>query len=44
MELFVERLTIVDFSFLHPTRGLLGESWILDVVLEGKLDAQGMIL
>lgn len=44
MKLFVDRLTIVDFSYLHPTRGLLGESWMLDVVLEGSPDAQGMVL
>lgn len=43
-KLFVERLTILDFSYLHPERGLLGESWFLDVELEGSLDHQGMVL
>ncbi|MFC1683908.1 6-pyruvoyl tetrahydropterin synthase family protein [Pseudomonadota bacterium] len=43
-QLFVERLTILDFSYLHPERGLLGESWVLDVELEGSLDHQGMVL
>lgn len=42
--LFVNRLTIVDFSYLHAERGLLGESWLLDVELEGGLDEQGMVL
>lgn len=35
MKLFVERLTVMDFSFLHARRGLVGESWWLDIVLEG---------
>ena len=42
--LFVKRLTILDFSYLHCNRGLLGESWMLDIQLTGSLDAQGMIL
>jgi 6-pyruvoyl-tetrahydropterin synthase len=44
MKLFVNQLTALDFAFLHPRRGLVGESWWLDVVLEGKLDEQGMVL
>lgn len=43
-QLFVNRLTTLDFSYLHPQRGLLGESWLLDVVLTGGLDQQGMVL
>lgn len=43
MKLFVENLTHVDFSYLHPQRGLLGESWAVQLVLDGRLDAQGMI-
>jgi len=41
--LFVERLTIVDFSYLDQRRGLVGESWLLDLELEGELNSQAMI-
>lgn len=42
--LFVDALTVVDFTFLHASRGLVGESWIVDLELHGALDAQGMVL
>lgn len=43
MQLFVDNLTNVDFSFLDPQRGLLGETWLANVTLHGELDEQGMI-
>lgn len=43
MRLFVDNLTNVDFSYLCPERGLLGETWLAHIELEGDLDAQGMV-
>lgn len=43
MHLFVDNLSNVDFSYLHPSRGLVGETWLASIVLEGTLDEQGMV-
>ena len=43
MKLFVNNLTNVDFSYLHPTRGLMGESWLVQLELDGSLNDQGMV-
>ncbi|WP_299728747.1 6-carboxytetrahydropterin synthase [uncultured Endozoicomonas sp.] len=41
--LFVNKLTTLDFSYLCPERGVVGETWIVDVTLWGDLDEQGMV-
>lgn len=43
MELFVNNLTNIDFSYLHSERGIVGESWLVQLTLKGELNAQGMI-
>lgn len=34
-QLFVDDLTVMDFSFLDRQRGVVGDSWIVDVELAG---------
>lgn len=43
MILFVRDLTVIDFSYLCQQRGLLGESYIVDVELEGDLNETSMV-
>ena len=43
MQLFVNQLTNVDFSYLDAARGLVGETWLASAILDGVLDDQGMV-
>ncbi|WP_305857921.1 6-carboxytetrahydropterin synthase [Balneatrix alpica] len=42
--LFVDNLSVLDCSIFDPERGLIGESWQVNVRLHGQPDWQGMLL
>lgn len=44
MILFVDNLTVIDFSYLCNQRGAVGESWIVDLTLHGQLNDESMVL
>lgn len=43
MQLFVNQLTNVDFSYLDVNRGVVGETWLASALLDGAQDEEGMI-
>lgn len=43
MRLFVDNLCNVDFSYLCPQRGLVGETWLANIELTGDLNQEGMV-
>lgn len=43
LSLFVDNLSVIDFAYFHPQRGIVGESLILDVELHGELNDEGML-
>lgn len=44
MILFVRDLTVIDASYLCADRGVVGESWLVDVELTGELNEMSMLL
>jgi 6-pyruvoyl-tetrahydropterin synthase len=44
MKLFVRDLTVIDSTYLDAERGFVGESYLVDVVLDGLLNEESMIL
>jgi 6-pyruvoyl-tetrahydropterin synthase len=42
--LFVDQLTVIDCTYFDEERGLVGESWIVDLELGGQLDEQSMMM
>ncbi len=42
-QLFIDGFSHIDCAYLDPVHGLVGESWNVDAVLGGELDASGMI-
>ncbi|MEV3814872.1 6-carboxytetrahydropterin synthase [Aeromonas salmonicida] len=44
MKLFVRDLTVIDSSYLCERRGMVGESWLVDVEMSGELNEMSMLL
>jgi 6-pyruvoyl-tetrahydropterin synthase len=44
VKLFVNNITVIDCSILNPEVGMVGDSFIVDVILEGDLNSEGMMM
>ncbi len=44
MNLFVRDLTVIDSSYICEQRGVVGDSWIVDVIMSGELNEMSMVL
>lgn len=44
MNLFVRDLTVIDSAYISEHRGIVGDSWILDVTMTGELNEMSMVL
>lgn len=44
LTLFIDSLTTIDCAYFDKARGLVGESWIVDVQMSGAQDEQGMLM
>ena len=44
MKLFVRDLTVIDSSYLCERRGMVGESWLVDIEISGELNEMSMLL
>lgn len=44
MNLFVRDLTVIDSSYICEQRGIVGDSWIVDVAMYGELNEMSMVL
>ncbi|WP_042060324.1 MULTISPECIES: 6-carboxytetrahydropterin synthase [Aeromonas] len=44
MKLFVRDLTVIDSSYLCERRGMVGESWLVDIEMCGELNEMSMLL
>ncbi|MBE8215418.1 MAG: 6-pyruvoyl tetrahydropterin reductase [Endozoicomonadaceae bacterium] len=42
--LFVNQCANLDFSFLSSDRGLVGETWLVDLKIQGMLDNTGILI
>ncbi len=42
--LFVEHITNLDFSYINPQGIIAGESWAVDIEIEGQLNEDGMLM